>query len=424
MSQRSHRLLLNMPSRRDLLMLGAGALAGGVTSARVWADAFDEQDLAGQPRLKITGVKTFVLRHRLKQPFGASVSVPLSTTREALLVKLETDAGLVGWGETAPIAGARGTIDEQLAPMLIGKNPLAYRRLWRQLWGANFGNALALGAVETALNDLRGKALNRPVAELFGGRLRSRVPVYVSAMEYVEGVEIEEHYPARAAKMKALGHTAMKMRLGRYSVAREARVAAAVREVVGPDVQLLVDGNGAYTEGNALRMAHVLHELNFGFFEEPLPQSPHYAGYEELRRKFPLPLAGGEVLDSRATAKQMIDRHAFDIIQPDVSLCGGLGEVLFISELASLAGIRCIPHCWGGDILIAASIHLLSLIHEPHWGLPTDTPRLELDQSENPWRDGLATERFELKDGFITVPTKPGLGIEVDETVVKKHALA
>jgi D-galactarolactone cycloisomerase len=170
-------------------------------------------------------------------------------------------------------------------------------------------------------------------------------------------------------------------------------------------------------------MAQVLHELDFSFFEEPLPQSPHYAGYDELRRKCPLPLAGGEVLDSRASAKQMIDRRAFDIIQPDVSLCGGLGEVLFIAELASLAGIRCIPHCWGGDILIAASVHLLSLLHEPHWGLPTDTPRLELDQSENPWRDGLATERWEIQDGFITVPTKPGLGIEVDETVVKKYAV-
>jgi D-galactarolactone cycloisomerase len=175
--------------------------------------------------------------------------------------------------------------------------------------------------------------------------------------------------------------------------------------------------------GSALRMADRLHELGFDFFEEPLPQSPYYAGYDELRRKMPLPLAAGEAVDSRATAKQLLDRRAMDIIQPDASLCGGVGEVLFIAEMAALSGIRCIPHCWGGDILIAATIHLLSLLHEPHWGLPTDTPLLELDQSENPWRDGLATERFELRDGFITVPTKPGLGIEVDEEVVKHFAV-
>lgn len=410
-------------SRRDLLRIGAGVLAGGLIGPLHTAEAFGAEDLAGQPKLKIISVKTFLLRHRLKRPFGVSVSASLSTTRETLLVKLETDEGLVGWGETSPISGTRGTIDDHLAPRLIGQNPLEYRRLWRTLWGANFGNGLAVGAVETALNDLRGKALNLPVAELFGGRMRSQVPVYVSALEYVEGAEIEEHYPSTATKMVACGHKAIKMRLGRYSVAREAKVAAAVRDAVGPNVQLMVDGNGGYTMGNAIRMGHVLNDLGYELFEEPMPQSPKYAGYDELRRKLPLPLAGGEGIDSRAAAKLLIDRRAVDIIQPDISLCGGLGEVLFISEMAKLSSVRCIPHCWGGDILIAATIHLLSLMHEPHWGLPTDTPMPELDQSENPWRDGLATERFELRDGFITVPSKPGLGIEVDEEVVKQYAV-
>ncbi|MEO8495965.1 MAG: mandelate racemase/muconate lactonizing enzyme family protein [Planctomycetota bacterium] len=423
MKRHENPTLTRQNNRRDLLRIGAGVLASGLVEPFSWADAFAAEDLAGQPKLKITAVKTFLLRHRLKRPFGVSVSVPLSTTRETLLVKLETDEGLVGWGETGPIAGARGTIEDHLAPRLIGQNPLEYRRLWRELWGANFGNGLAVGAIETALNDLRGKALNLPVAELFGGRLRARVPVYVSALEYVEGLEIEEHYPATAVKMVALGHKAIKMRLGRYSVAREAKVATAVRAAVGPDVQLMVDGNGGYTMGSALRMGQVLNELGYEYFEEPLPQSPNYAGYDELQRKMPLPLAGGEAIDSRAVAKQLIDRRAIDIIQPDISLCGGLGEVLFISELARLSSIGCVPHCWGSDILIAATIHLLSLLHEPHWGLPTDTPRLELDQSENPWRDGLATERFELRDGFITVPTKPGLGIEVNEEVVKQYAV-
>jgi D-galactarolactone cycloisomerase len=410
-------------SRRDVLRIGVGVFANGLIGSVNSTVASDADSWVDKPKLKISSVKTYLLRHRLTRPFGASVSVPLSMTREALLVRIETDEGLVGWGETAPISGARGTIDDDLAPRLIGRNPLEYRRLWRELWGPNFGNGLAVGAVETAINDLRGKALNLSVAELFGGRLRDRVPVYVSALNYVEGLEIEEEYPKVAAAMVAQGHKAIKMRLGRYAVKREADVAAKVRESVGPRIKLMADGNGAYTMGTALRMGGHRHELGFEFFEEPLPQAPNYAGYDELRRKLQLPLAAGEVLDSRATAKYLIDRRAMDIIQPDVSLCGGLGEALFIAEMAALSGIACVPHCWGGDIVIAASIHLLSLLPDPHWGLPTDTPLLELDQSENPWRNGLATEAFDVGDGFIAVPTKPGLGIEVNDEVVKQYSV-
>jgi D-galactarolactone cycloisomerase len=170
-------------------------------------------------------------------------------------------------------------------------------------------------------------------------------------------------------------------------------------------------------------MAAELHKLGFEAFEEPLPQSPNYAGYEELRQKMPLSLAGGEAVDSRANAKNLIDRRAMDIIQPDVSLCGGISEVLFIAELAALSGIRCLPHCWGGAVLIAATTHLVSLLPDPHWGFPTDTPMIELDQSENPWRTEIVAEPVKFRDGFVEVPTKSGLGIEVDERVIKKYAV-
>lgn len=411
-------------SRRELLQAGAGIVAGGLAASAVQAAEEKLDAHADREKLKITSVTTFKLVHQLKRPFGASVSVPLPKTRDLLLVRIETNQGLVGWGETAPISGAKGTIDDHLSGRLIGRNPLEYRKLWRDLWGPNFGNGLAVGAVETALNDLRGKALGLPVAELFGGRFRDRVPVYVSALNYVESPPIEEEYPQRAAEMVAQGHKAIKMRLGRYSVARETRVVQKVRETVGPDIKLLADGNGAYTQGSALRMAHVLHEFGFEYFEEPLPQvTPNYAGYEELRRRMPLPLAGGEGLDSRAAGKNLIDRGCFDIIQPDISLCGGLCEALFIAELAALSGVRCIPHCWGADIANTASAHLLSLLPEPHWGHPTDTPFLELDQGESPWRDGLAIDPPTVRDGFIEVPKKPGLGIEIDEDLIRKYAV-
>ncbi|MBI1346251.1 mandelate racemase/muconate lactonizing enzyme family protein [bacterium] len=404
--------------RQSLGLLGAGIGFGAPSTST--ALAFDKP---ATESVKITAVKTYLLRHQLKRAFGVSVSVPLDKTRTTLLVKIETDAGHVGWGETAAVSGARGAITDQLGPRLIGENPCDYRRLWRMMWGANFGHPFAVGALDMALLDLRGKILDLPVAELFGGRLRDKVPAYASAMNYVEGEEPETLYPREATQLVAAGYKALKMRLGRYSVSREAKVAAAVRQAVGPEIRLMVDGNAAYTLGSALRMGDVLHELGFEFFEEPLPQSPKYAGYEDLKEKLPLPLAGGEGVDSRASAKQLIDRRCFHIIQPDISLCGGFGETLFIAEMAALAGIPCIPHCWGGAILMAATTHLLSLLADPHWGFPTDTPPLELDQSENPWRSEIVEAPLLFQDGFVTVPRTPGWGITVKEDVVQRYAV-
>lgn len=408
-----------LEDRRRFLKAGTALAAGSLVgqSRNVRADEPTDD------KLKITAVKTYLLKHTLKRPFGVSVSVPLDKTRSALLVKIETNAGLVGWGETAPISGARGTIDNQLGPRLIGENPLAYRRLWRTMWGSNFGHALAVGALDIALNDVRGKALNLPVADLFGGRLRDEVPAYASGMNYLEGKEPEVQFPAEAAALVQQGFKTLKMRIGRYSVAREAKVAAAIREAVGPDIRLMADGNAAYTLGSALQMGEALHELGFMAFEEPLPQSPKYAGYEELRHKLPLPLAAGEAVDSRGSAKDLIDRRVMDIIQPDISLCGGIGEALFISELAALSGIECLPHCWGSAILIAATVQLLSLLPDPHPGFPTDTPMLELDQSENPWRTEIVDVPFVCRQGMVRVPARPGLGIEINEDVVQKYAV-
>jgi len=414
---------LSHSNRREFLQKGAIFAGGSFSGATSDAQAAESDHQSELPKLKITGVKTYLLKHKLKRRFGVSVSVPLDQFRQTVLVKIETDAGLTGWGETAPVSGSRGTIDNQIAPRLIGQNPLEQRLLWRMMWGPNFGNALAVAALDMAINDIRGKALNLSVAELFGGRLRDEVPVYASAMNYLENQEPEDHYPREAEELVRQGYKALKMRIGRYSVLREAAVAASVRKAVGPDIKLMADGNAAYTMSSAMRMGEKLQELSFEYFEEPLPQGSHYAGYEELRRKLPLPLAAGEAVDSRASAKELIDRQCMHIIQPDVSLCGGIGETLFISELAALSGMRCIPHCWGGAILIAATVQTLSLMADPHWGFPTDTPMLELDQSENPWRTEIVKDPFQQENGFVKVPTKPGLGIEVNEEVVKKYAI-
>jgi D-galactarolactone cycloisomerase len=368
--------------------------------------------------MKITSVKTYHVRHHLPRRIG--VSRLFFSVRESLLVNIATDEGLVGWGETVPLGGVRGMIEEQLGPLLVGQDPLDHRRLWRQLWGPNFGNGLAVGAVDIALHDLRGKAMNLSIAELYGGRLRECVPAYASGMNYTEGREPEKQYPEEAMALVARGFRAMKMRIGALPIRRDLAVVAAVREAVGPEIKLMADANGAYTISAAIQVGNELERLGLYWFEEPLPQA-HYTGYEALREKLHIAIAAGEVLDSRGSARELITRRGMDIIQPDPSLCGGIAEALFIAEMAYLWSVQCMPHCWGGAITIAATLQLLSLIPDPTWARETETPMLELDVNENPFRDELLRKPIHFRDGTVDVPTGPGLGIEVDEEVVKRY---
>ena len=140
-----------------------------------------------------------------------------------------------------------------------------------------------------------------------------------------------------------------------------------------------------------------------------------------LTQSLDIAIAGGEVLDSRGTARDHIVKRSFDIIQPDVTLCGGIAEVLFIAEMARLWSVQCVPHCWAGAIAIAATLQVLSLLPPYTWGLTSDEPMLEFDVYENPFRDEIVTKPFELKNGHVEVPTGPGLGIEVNEEAVKKY---
>ncbi len=405
------------PSRRAFLQ--AGAWGAALTAA--WGDAEPLAAAEEKPSaLKITKVETFAVRHKLKKGIGPSTL--LYPFREALLIKLTTDSGLVGWGEAADVGGTRGIIEEHLRPILLGRNPLEYRKLWRSLWGPNFGDGRAVGGVDLALNDLRGHALGVPVCDLFGGRVRDKAFAYASSMNYTEGIDPEDQHPAEAKRLVERGFRALKARTGRFGPKRDIDVLAKVRDAVGPDIRLQTDGNGGMSFAQAVAFGKELEQLDFYFFEEPIPQrGPFYPGYPELCAALDIPLAGGEVLDSRLNAKELIVNKAFDIIQPDPTLCGGIGECLAVAEFAALFGVLCHPHCWGSAPAIAATMHVVACIPNFTWGHTTDQPMLELDVYENPFRDELTSFKFDMKDGYIALPTKPGLGIEIDEDVIKKY---
>lgn len=413
-----------MPSklpRRDFFVQAAtvgclGAASGFLVDADSRTEAADPKPSS----LKITKVETFALEHKLAKGIGPSVAS--SNMRETLLVKISTDSGLVGWGETADVGGTRGIIEGHLKNVLLGKNPLEHRKLWRSMWGANFGDGRAVAGCDIALHDLRGKALGLSIADLYGGRQRDKVMGYAAAMNYTDGIRPEDQHPPEAAALAKQGFLAMKIRTGRFGHKRDLAVMEKIREAVGPDVKLLTDGNGAFTLPQAVKFGKELERLDFYCFEEPLPQSPNYAGYDELTKSLDIAVAGGEVLDSRATAKDHIVKRSFDIIQADVSLCGGIAEVLFISEMARLFGMQALPHCWAGAIVIAASLQLNSLLAPHFQGFANgDEPMMEFDTYENPFRDEIVAKKFELKNGYFDVPTGPGLGIEINEEVIKKY---
>ncbi|MDB5392087.1 MAG: yitF [Planctomycetaceae bacterium] len=409
-------------SRRDLLRSGTlgsfGALAG--LSSLASNGAVEAADSPAKPSsLKITKVETFPVQHKLQRAIG--VSTALGGFRDALLIKLSTDSGLVGWGETSDVGGTRGIIEDHLKTELLGKNPLEHRKLWRSLWGANFGDGRAVAGVDLALHDLRGKALGLSVAEMYGGRVRDKIMPYAAAMNYTEGVRPEEQFPAEAAGLAKRGFLAMKIRTGRFENKRDLAVLTKIREAVGPDIKLLTDGNGAFTIPQAVKFGKELEKLDFYCFEEPLPQGLNYAGYDVLTASLDIAVSGGEALDSRASARDHIVKRSFDIIQPDATLCGGIAEVLFIAEMARLFSVQCVPHCWSGAVAIAATLQILSLLPGYTFGFTTDEPMLEFDTFENPFREEIVTRPFQLEQGYITVPTGPGLGIEVNEEVLKKY---
>lgn len=366
--------------------------------------------------VRIILVETILLQHKLSRPTGpASV---LNDWRRTLLVRIATDAGLTGWGETAPMVGVRDAIDSLYAPALVGRDPRNVGNSWRTRWLEPFENRLAVGAVDIALHDLVGQALGVPVHQLYGGARRHRVPVYASGGGYFHGVHPADVWPAETQGYVARGFRAIKLKIGRYDPREELAALAAVRAGLPSNVALMVDAWGSYTLSTALMVGRELEKLGVTFYEEPLPQFG-YRGYPELAAKLDIAIAGGEMLQHRQAFKELLDRRAVDIIQPDASLCGGIRELLFIAGLAELYGVQCIPHSWSGAILNAASMHIVSLLPEPTLMPGVAAPMVEFDVTENPFTSGLLREPLPIVDGCFEVPDTPGLGVNVNLEAIR-----
>lgn len=339
--------------------------------------------------------------------------------RNWVMVKVLTDSGLYGWGE-ATLEGRERTIEScvnQFAEVLIGEDPLAVEHQWQRLYRHHFwrggpvGNS-ALAALDHALWDIRGKAWDVPVYRLLGGPTRDHLRLYTHVGIYQPELMIDD-----ALRDVADGFTAMKTGAwhGDSALPEVDRIAAfaeriaSLREAVGPDIDIMVDDHGRGRPSSALRLMKALEPFNLFFLEEPT-QPDDLEGLHRLRAANPtMDLATGERLYSKWAFRSLLEQRLVDVVQPDLCHAGGISECKKIAAMAEAYYVQVAPHNPQGPVSTAAAAHLGMAI--PNFHL------LEFVRQE-PYRDQALREAWIVDEGKLTVPDRPGLGVELNEDVL------
>ncbi len=390
--------------------------------------------------MKIDRIETHILKAPLgKERFYSSQAA--FPERTSLLVKIGTDAGLEGWGESGvsmPVEHLATYIHDILAPRLLGRDPLHTEPIWNDLYcfSRDFGRKAspidAMSGIDVALWDIRGKEADKPVHALMGGAFRDRVRSYATGFYYRESDRRDlasalARVRADAEKYLDMGFTAMKGKVGLLSVADDIKRMEAAREVVGDDFLLMTDANHAYNRHNALRMGRALESLGFYWFEEPLVPED-IEGCAALRRQLDIAIATGECEYTRHGFLELLKAGAGDILQPDLAACGGLSEGLKIYALASAYHTPLCLHVWGSAVAIAAALHLAAVMAPTPFTAFPMTPEndlmFEYDRNPNPMRDELLAENFHLDGESLRIPQGPGLGIEIDAQALRRFSAA
>ncbi len=368
--------------------------------------------------MKITGVRTLVVNAEM---------------RNWVFVRVDTDQpGLFGWGEatlewkTRAVAGAV----EDLTPLLIGRDPRDIEQLVRILRKHSFWRLGAIGmsaisGIELALWDILGKSLDVPVWRLLGGKVRDRVRVYthlgMGDMRAVYETLSTEPLLARAAEVVERGYTAFKVVFIPYShyhaplpaVGHVDRMMGALREAVGPDIEIMVDFHGRpASAAAALSYIEALAPHRPMFVEEPVPPGETLA-LAEVKARAGVPIASGERLVERIEFDDLFRHRAVDVAQPDICHCGGLLEAKKIAAMAEAAGVGVAPHNPLGPIAGVAALHFA-----------VSTPNHMIQEEmvgAVPWYFEVVDGPIRMVDGHWQVPDRPGLGITVDEAAAARH---
>lgn len=381
--------------------------------------------------MKITGVETYVLEGLLEdKAFGWSQRV--TDRRQAALCAVSTDDGIQGLGEAfyygGPAKIVANLIGDGYAPLLIGRDPFDTSVIWDFLYNWTRDQGMkglpisALSAIDIALWDIKGKALGLPVYKLLGGSYRNKAHAYATGLYQPQNVpSVEDALVEEALGYKEDGFSAMKLKVG-YGIEKDLRYVKALREAVGNDIVLMVDANHAYNAAEAIRLAKEMEKYDVYWLEEPVPPED-IDGYIEVKRKSNILIAGGEDEFTRYGFRELITRRAVDILQPDLCAAGGFTEMMKIVAMASAWNVPLIPHVWGTNVGLAASLQFFAALpHFPERRYPAE-PFFEYDRSPHPLRDGVTQERFVMKDSYLDIPQRPGLGITLDMDFVRKHGV-
>ncbi|MBE3123360.1 MAG: mandelate racemase/muconate lactonizing enzyme family protein [Planctomycetes bacterium] len=421
--------LTNPNSRR--LFLKAGLCAGGVVAASGWPASASGALAAPTPRvlppapllpaapppLRITGVRFLRLQFPGIVPRRRNGTIASGGGPPGMMqLELLTDQGLVGrsFPETSSWSvNGMSLVEPYILPRIRGENPFFVERIWDLMYVGNRkpvakGEYIAaMGAVDCAVWDLIGKALNLPVYKVLGG-FTERIRVYAAGGYYEDG----KGAPELAREMEGYvrdGFRAVKIKVGGESFAVDVERVRTVRQALGPDIDILIDANNRWVAYDAIRFGHAIEPYNIYWFEEPV-YPDDIAGCAEVRRSLDIPVSTGENEFTRWGCRDLLMAQAADILNFNTVIAGGYTEYRKIMALASAFHTPVAPH---GNPFMAVHLHASNpntLIMETYPGV---------ESQYNP-----AMPLFPVKDGFITVPDKPGIGIDVDPEMIRKYRVS
>jgi L-alanine-DL-glutamate epimerase-like enolase superfamily enzyme len=372
--------------------------------------------------MKITTIEATPVSIPLDEPlrWGAmTVGV-----KGGVVVTVTTDEGIVGFGEAGfsaeyfPTVGP--IVNDQLAPLLAGKDPLEIGARWQEMfeathmWGRRGIETYAISGVDIALWDILGKVTGQPVYRLLGAN-KSRARAYFAPSLKSVGQVVRESVDAVES-----GFTAIKLRVG-SDLAEAAELVSTVRDAVGDRIDLMVDANMSYDRRDALHLARSLEALGVVWLEEPIRTHSLTQYAEEhswLAERCDIRLAGGESLLTRFEYLELLERRTFDVLQPDCVSVGGISEAKRVADMASAWNIECVPHiaCSSGTgIGLAAGLHLVLAC--------ANAPLVEFDAYRGLGWDGFLDQPLELDDGLVAAFESPGLGIELAAGAVERFGL-
>ncbi len=360
--------------------------------------------------MKVTDVKTFVVD---------------CFRTNWVFVKVYTDAGVDGVGEATLEYKEKALLGavEHIKEYLIGKNPLEIEKhahdIYRDAyWRGGPVLMSALSAVETALWDILGKTLGVPVYQLLGGKYHDQVRIYVNG--WFAGAKTPEEFAQKAKIAVERGVTAMKwdpfgksfMNISNQELSTALDCIGAVRDAVGNKVDLLIEGHGRFNVTTGIKIAQELAQFKPMFFEEPVPPDSIDA-LKAVREKSLVAISAGERLYSRHDYMPLFEKRAADYVQPDISHAGGIMELKKIAAMAETYYIPFAPHNPSGPVANAATLQLAACC--PNFCI------LEIMYSDVEWRKDVTNESLSYQNGYLTIPDRPGLGIEINEAECLKH---